>query len=183
MMSSLSTTLRSRQTAPAPRPIDAGVRSGNPILEISELEHALVFFGLILIEALSHEDLRSEPAAACGLAARIESLFQLLEESRDTVLRVGPLELDLIERTARRGHRRIDLRPREFDLLKCMMSRKDQVLTRAMLLEEVWHYQIVPHTNRVDVHMGRLRRKVDEPCEPSMIRNIRGVGFVLQAPA
>jgi two-component system OmpR family response regulator len=104
-------------------------------------------------------------------------------ESRDTVLRVGPLELDLIERTARRGDRTIDLLPREFRLLKYMMSRKEQMLTRAMLLEEVWDYKFVPQTNLVDVHMGRLRRKVDEPHEPPMIHNVRGMGFILRAPA
>ena len=63
-----------------------------------------------------------------------------------------------------------------------MMRRKDQVLTRAMLLEEVWKYKFVPQTNLVDVHMGRLRHKVDEPNEPPMIHNVRGVGFILRAP-
>jgi two-component system OmpR family response regulator len=64
-----------------------------------------------------------------------------------------------------------------------MMQRKDQVLTRAMLLEEVWKYKFVPQTNLVDVHMGRLRRKVDEADEPPMIHSVRGIGFVLRAPA
>jgi DNA-binding winged helix-turn-helix (wHTH) protein len=99
----------------------------------------------------------------------------------ETTLRVGALELDLIERTARRGERRIDLRPREFLLLKYMMQRNDEVLTRAILLKEVWHYKFVPETNLVDVHLGRLRRKVDAPNEAAMIRNIRGTGFVLSA--
>jgi DNA-binding winged helix-turn-helix (wHTH) protein len=97
----------------------------------------------------------------------------------ETVLRVGPLELDLIDRTARRGDRRIDLRPREFRLLKYMMQRSDKLLTRATLLKDVWQYKFVPETNLVDVHMGRLRRKVDGSHEPPMIRNVRGVGFVL----
>ena len=92
-------------------------------------------------------------------------------------------ELDLIARTAKRGDRSIDLLPRKFRLLEYMMQRKDQVLTRAMLLEEVWKYKFVPQTNLVDVHMGRLRRKVDESDEPAMIHNVRGVGFVLRAPA
>jgi DNA-binding response OmpR family regulator len=78
-----------------------------------------------------------------------------------------------------RGGRQIDLRPREFRLLKYMMQRSDTLLTRAMLLTEVWHYKFIPETNLVDVHMGRLRRKVDGPNEAPMIRNIRGVGFVL----
>ena len=99
----------------------------------------------------------------------------------ETVLRVGPLELDLIDRAAKRGDRHIDLRPREFQLLKYMMQRSDKLLTREILLKEVWHYKFVPETNLVDVHMGRLRRKVDGSNETSMIHNVRGVGFVLDA--
>jgi two-component sensor histidine kinase len=104
-------------------------------------------------------------------------------KSRDTVLRVGPLELNLIERAAKRWDRGIDLLPREFRLLEYMMRRKEQVLTRTMLLEDVWNYKLAPQTNLVDVHMGRLRRKVDEPHEAPMIRNVRGVGFILRASA
>jgi two-component system, OmpR family, response regulator len=129
------------------------------------------------------DDYLTKPFATVELIARIEALLRRPAESRDTVLRVGPLELDLIERTAKRGDRTIDLLPREFRLLEYMMRRKDQMLTRAMLLEEVWNYKFVPQTNLVDVHMGRLRRKVDEPREPPMIHNVRGVGFILRAPA
>ena len=99
----------------------------------------------------------------------------------ETALRVGPLELDLIDRSAKRGGRQIDLRPREFRLLKYMMERTDELLTRAALLKEVWHYKFVPETNLVDVHMGRLRRKVDGPNEAPLIRCVRGAGFVLGA--
>ena len=115
------------------------------------------------------------------LIARIEAL-RLSADTRGTKLRVGPLELDLIERTARRGDRSIDLRPREFRLLEYMMRHQDQILTRAMLLKEVWNYKFVPESNLVDVYKGRLRRKVDAPHEPPMIYNVRGVGFVLRAP-
>jgi len=166
--------------------------------------------GLTIIEALRHEGMRTpvlvlsalgavddrvrglraggddyltKPFATVELIARIEALLRRPAESRDMVLRVGPLELDLIERTAKRGDRAIDLLPREFRLLEYMMRRKEQMLTRAMLLEEVWNYKFVPQTNLVDVHMGRLRRKVDEPREPPMIHNVRGVGFILRAPA
>jgi DNA-binding response OmpR family regulator len=97
------------------------------------------------------------------------------------VLRVGPLELDLLDRTAKRGDRQIDLRPREFRLLKYMMQRSDKLLARATLLKEVWNYKFVPETNLVDVHMGRLRRKVDGPNDAPLIRNVRGAGFVLSA--
>src|SRR5579863_211857 len=129
------------------------------------------------------DDYLTKPFATLELVARIEALLRRPAESRDTVLRVGPLELDLIERTAKRGERAIDLLPREFRLLEYMMRRKDQMLTRAMLLEEVWNYKFVPQTNLVDVHMGRLRRKVDGPDEPPMIHNVRGMGFILRASA
>src|ERR1700681_3580536 len=114
------------------------------------------------------------------LIARIEAL-RLPADTRETKLRVGPLELDLIERTARRGDRSIDLRPREFQLLEFMMRRQDQILTREILLREVWRYRFVPETNRVDVHIGQLRRKIDGPHELPMIQTIRGVGFILRA--
>jgi DNA-binding winged helix-turn-helix (wHTH) protein len=100
---------------------------------------------------------------------------------KETMLRVGSLELDLLDRAARRNYRRIDLLPREFKLLKYMMQRSDTLLTRALLYREVWHYTFVPETNLVDVHLSRLRRKVDGKNEVPMIRNIRGVGFVLSA--
>jgi two-component system OmpR family response regulator len=117
------------------------------------------------------------------LIARIEALLRRPVESRDTVLQVGPLRLDLIERIAMRGDRAIELLPREFRLLQYMMRRKDQALTRVMLLEEVFNYKFIPQTNLVDVHMGRLRRKVDQPPESPMIHNVRGLGFILRAPA
>jgi two-component system, OmpR family, response regulator len=129
------------------------------------------------------DDYLTKPFATAELVARVEALLRRPAESRDTVLRVGPLELDLIERTAKRGARTIELLPREFRLLEYMMRRKDQMLTRAMLLEEVWAYKFVPQTNLVDVHMGRLRRKVDASEEPAMIHNVRGSGFILRAPA
>jgi DNA-binding response OmpR family regulator len=111
------------------------------------------------------------------LIARIEAL-RVPDATRQTKLRVGPLELDLMERTAKRGDRSIDLLPREFRLLEYMMSRKGRLLSREMLLREVWKYKFVPETNLVDVHMGRLRRKIDGPYEPPMIRNVRGKGFI-----
>jgi two-component system OmpR family response regulator len=114
------------------------------------------------------------------LMARIEAL-RLPADTRATKLRVGPLELDLIERTARRGDRSIDLRPREFQLLEYMMRRHDQILTRETLLREVWRYRFIPETNRVDVHIGQLRRKIDESREPPIIQTIRGLGFILRA--
>jgi two-component system OmpR family response regulator len=128
------------------------------------------------------DDYLTKPFAILELVARIEALLRRPAESRETKLRVDSLELDLIERTAKRGDRVIDLLPREFRLLEYMMQRPDQLLTRAMLLEEVWNYKFVPATNLVDVHMGRLRHKVDGPDETPMIHNVRGAGFILRTP-
>jgi two-component system, OmpR family, response regulator len=126
------------------------------------------------------DDYLTKPFAFVELIARIEALLRRPAESRETTLRVGPLELDLIERTVKRGDRVIELLPREFRLLEYMMQRSDQLLTRAMLLEEVWNYKFVPATNLVDVHMGRLRHKVDGPGDVPMIHNVRGAGFILR---
>jgi DNA-binding winged helix-turn-helix (wHTH) protein len=126
------------------------------------------------------DDLLKQPLAIVEITSR-EPLVRLPAPPNETVLRVGPLELDLLDRTAKRGDRQIDLRPREFRLLKYMMQRNDELLTRATLLKEVWNYKFVPETNLVDVHMGRLRRKVDGPNEAAIIRNVRGVGFILSA--
>ena len=122
-----------------------------------------------------------QPLAIVELKSSGERLDRLPVPQKETALRVGPLELDLIDRIAKRGDRQIDLRPREFQLLRYMMQRTDELLTRETLLKEVWHYKFVPETNLVDVHLGRLRRKVDGPNEAPMIRNVRGAGFVLSA--
>jgi len=129
------------------------------------------------------DDYLAKPFAFVELMARLEALLRRPAESRETTLRVGPLELDLIERTAQRGTRRIDLLPREFRLLEYMVRREGQMVTRAMLFEEVWNYRFIPNSNLVDVHMGRLRRKVDEPEEAPLIHSVRGAGFTLRAPA
>jgi DNA-binding response OmpR family regulator len=125
--------------------------------------------------------LGKRPLSIVIVIPRLEPCVRSPVEPRETVLRVGFLELDLIDRTARRGNRPIDLRPREFQLLKYMMQRSDQVLTCANLIKDVWHYNFVPETNRINVHMGRLRSKIDAPNEVPMIRNVRGEGFVLSA--
>jgi two-component system, OmpR family, response regulator len=127
------------------------------------------------------DDYLTKPFAITELVARIEALLRRPADTRETTLRVGPLELDLIERAVKRGERKIDLLPRELRLLEYMMRRSDQLLTRAMLLEEVWNYKFVPATNLVDVHMGRVRHKVDAPGEAPMILNVRGAGFILRS--
>lgn len=129
------------------------------------------------------DDYLAKPFALGELTARLEALLRRPAAPRETMLRVGPLEIDLLARVAKRGHRELDLLPREFQLLDYMMRREGQVLTRAMLLEQVWNYRFVPQTNLVDVHIGRLRRKLDAPDETPMILSVRGVGFMLHAPA
>jgi DNA-binding response OmpR family regulator len=131
----------------------------------------------VLRASRRNSGLSKQPLSIAEIISRLESPV----EPRETVLRVGPLELDLIDRTAKRGNRTIDLRPREFKLLKYMMQRSDQLLTRTNLIKDVWHCKFVPETNLVAVHMGRLRRKVDGSNDDPMIRNIRGEGYVLSA--
>ncbi|GBO81556.1 winged helix family two component transcriptional regulator [Acetobacter aceti NRIC 0242] len=127
------------------------------------------------------DDYLTKPFAMVELIARIEALLRRPDDTRQTVLRVGPLTMDLIDRTVKRDEREIDLLPREFRLLEYLMRRPGQILTRAMLLEEVWNYRFTPQTNLVDVHIGKLRRKVDAPGEQTLIHSIRGAGFTLQS--
>ena len=135
-----------------------------------------------MVDQIRGSSLRCDgPLAIVELGSSGEPLARLLAVLNETALRVGPLELNLIDRTAKRGDRHIDLRPREFQLLKYMMERSDKLLTRAALLKEVWHYKFVPDTNLVDVQMGLLRRKINGANETPMIRNVRGAGFVLDA--
>jgi DNA-binding response OmpR family regulator len=127
------------------------------------------------------DDPSRRPLAIAETDSSTESSVRSPAEPRETMLRAGSLELDLINRTAKRGDRPIDLLTSEFRLLKYMMQRGGQLLTRAELFQDVWHYKFLPKTNLVDVHMGRLRRKVDGPNETPMVRTVRGAGFILRA--
>ena len=125
------------------------------------------------------DDYLIKPFALAELAARVEALLRRPTVGTETVLRVGPLHLDLVARTARRSARCLDLLPREFRLLEYMMRRVGQTITRSMLFEDVWNYKFTPRSNLADVHMGRLRRKLNGPGEEELLTNVRGVGFVL----
>ncbi len=129
------------------------------------------------------DDYLTKPFALAELCARVEALLRRPLQTRATMLRAGPLTLDLIERVARRGEKVIELLPREFKLLEYLMRRPGQLATRAMLLEGVWRYRFIPETNLVDVHIGKLRRKIDVEGEPSLIQVVRGQGFVFAAYA
>jgi two-component system, OmpR family, response regulator len=127
------------------------------------------------------DDYVAKPFALAELAARVEALLRRPVDSQEMILRVGSLELNLVERKASRGTRQLDLLPREFKLLEYMARREGQIVTRAMLLQDVWNYRFVPQTNLIDVHLGRLRRKIDLPTEQPLIVNVRGVGYRLNA--
>jgi len=127
------------------------------------------------------DDYLVKPFAMAELTARIEALLRRVDDTRVSKLRVGDLEMDLIEQTVRRGEAEIDLLPREFKLLEFFLRRPGQLVTRAMLLEGVWRYRFNPNTNAVDVHISNLRRKIDVHGHPSLITNIRGAGFMLNA--
>jgi two-component system OmpR family response regulator len=129
------------------------------------------------------DDYLTKPFAFAELSARVDALLRRSPEPRATLLRVGDLELDLLARAARRGTRNLELQPRELRLLEYLVRHHGQVVTRAMLFEQVWHYHFDPRTNLIDVHIGRLRRKVDLPSEEPLIHTLRGIGFVLRAPA
>lgn len=113
------------------------------------------------------------------LAARIEALLRRPTDTRETLLRVGSLEIDLIAGTGRRGSRDLELLPRELTLLEYLMRRPGQVVTRALLFEEVWNYRFTPKSNLIDVHLGRLRRKLEAAGEPPVIHSVRGIGIML----
>jgi two-component system, OmpR family, response regulator len=127
------------------------------------------------------DDYLVKPFAMAELTARIEALLRRVDDTRASKLRAGDLEMDLIEQTVRRGDAEIELLPREFKLLEFFLRRPGQIVTRAMLLEGVWRYRFNPNTNAVDVHIGNLRRKIDVHGRPSLITNIRGAGFMLNA--
>jgi two-component system OmpR family response regulator len=129
------------------------------------------------------DDYLTKPFAFAELNARVDALLRRSPEPRATLLRAGDLELDLLARAARRGTRNLELQPRELSLLEHLVRHHGQVVTRAMLFEQVWHYHFDPRTNLIDVHIGRLRRKVDLPGEALLIHTVRGIGFVLHAPA
>jgi two-component system, OmpR family, response regulator len=127
------------------------------------------------------DDYLVKPFDVRELTARVEALLRRGGDVGVIRLRVGDLEMDLIERTVRCEGRLVDLVPREFKLLEYFMRRPDQTVTRAMLLEDVWHFQPPAYTNVVDVQVGNLRRKLDPTGDRRIIVSVRSVGFKLNA--
>lgn len=126
------------------------------------------------------DDYLVKPYAFPELIARVEALSRRRETGAvATTLKVGDLEMNLIARTVHRGTTEIDLQPREFQLLEFMMRHAGQSVTRTMLLEKVWEYHFDPQTNVIDVHISRLRSKIDKGFERQMLQTVRGAGYRL----
>ena len=129
------------------------------------------------------DDYLVKPFAFSELEARLEALVRRGDgEAVETRLQVADLEMDLLTRQVKRAGRAIELQPREFRLLEFLMRHSGQVVTRTMLLERVWDYHFDPQTNVIDVHVSRLRRKVDRDFHQPLIHTVRGSGYVLRAP-
>lgn len=129
------------------------------------------------------DDYLAKPFAPEELIARVEALGrrQAATESPNTHLKAGDLEMDLLARQVTRAGQKIDLQPREFKLLEYLMRHAGQTVTRTMLLENVWNYHFDPQTNVIDVHISRLRSKIDKDFDTAMLQTVRGAGYCLQA--
>ena len=131
------------------------------------------------------DDYLTKPFSFTELLARIESLMRRNRQSAETetVLHVADLEMDLLARTVKRAGQNIDVQPREFRLLEYLMRNAGQVVTRTMLLEKVWDYHFDPQTNVIDVHISRLRAKIDKEFDTPLLQTIRGAGYMLRETA
>lgn len=128
------------------------------------------------------DDYLSKPFAPAELVARVEALGRrTASEPPVTTLKAGDLEMDLLARKVNRAGQKIDLQPREFRLLEYLMRHAGQVVTRKMLLEKVWDYHFDPQTNVIDVHISRLRGKIDKDFDEPLLHTVRGAGYRLQA--
>jgi two-component system OmpR family response regulator len=129
------------------------------------------------------DDYLVKPFAFSELLARLEALLRRgAGPVTETKLRVADLELDLLTRTVKRGGKSIDVLPREFRLLEYLMRNAGHVVTRTMLLEHVWDYHFDPQTNVIDVHVSRLRQKIDKSFDYPLLHTVRGAGYCLRKP-
>ena len=132
------------------------------------------------------DDYLTKPFAFAELLARLEALLRRAHDRGNgdaaTHLAAGPVTLDLLTRAVTRAGEPLDLQPREFALLTLLLRHAGRVVSKTMILDEVWGYDFDPRTNAVDVLVHRLRKKLDEPFEPKLIETVRGVGYVLRTP-
>ena len=127
------------------------------------------------------DDYLPKPYAFAELLARVEVLARRRSgKGEETVYRVGDLELDRLSHSVRRGSEDVDLQPREFRLLEYLMKNAGQVVTRTMLLENVWDYHFDPGTNVIDVHVSRLRAKLDKGFDKPLLHTVRGAGYMIR---
>ena len=128
------------------------------------------------------DDYLTKPFAFGELLARLDALHRRAQgENAATPLRVGDLHMDLLTRKVTRGDRQIALQPREFKLLEYLMRHAGQVVTRTMLLENVWDYHFDPQTNVVDVHISKLRQKIEAAHERPLLKTVRNAGYMVSA--
>jgi two-component system OmpR family response regulator len=126
------------------------------------------------------DDYLAKPFAFSELLARVEALQRRTQQGPITTkLQVGDLTVDLLSREVRRANQLISLQPREYRLLLYLVQHADQVVTRTMLLETVWDYHFDPQTNVIDVHISRLRSKIDRDFDSPLLHTVRGAGYVL----
>ena len=130
------------------------------------------------------DDYLTKPFAFSELLARLDALLRRARQApaAETTLRVADLELDQLTRTVKRGGSIIALQPREYRLLEYLMDNAGRVVTRTMLLEQVWDYHFDPQTNVIDVHISRLRGKIDKNFEQPLLQTVRGAGYMIREP-
>ncbi|MCK9985324.1 MAG: two-component system, OmpR family, copper resistance phosphate regulon response regulator CusR [Azoarcus sp.] len=131
---------------------------------------------------LGADDYLVKPFAFSELLARVRTLLRRGKSKEPDVLRAADLELDLLRRRVTRGGQRIDLTAKEFGLLELLLRRQGEVLPRSLIASQVWDMNFDSDTNVIEVAVRRLRAKVDDPFEPKLIRTVRGMGYVLEAP-
>ncbi len=161
---------------------------------ISELRDENIVTPVLILSALGDvddkviglraggDDYLAKPYAFNELLARVETLARRKSaEPHKTRLQVGDLEIDLLARTAKRAGEDILLQPREFKLLEYLMRNAGSVVTRTMLLENVWNYHFDPQTNVIDVHISRLRAKIDKEFDEPLLHTVRGAGYTIRA--
>jgi two-component system OmpR family response regulator len=159
---------------------------------VRELRDKGVSTPVLILSALHDEDHRIEglnagandylgkPFSTRELLARVRSLWHGRDRGPQTQLKVNDLEMDLLARTVKRDGKKLDLQPREFRLLEYLMRHSGQTVTRKMLLENVWDYHFDPQTNVIDVHISRLRSKIDRDFAQTLLHTVRGSGYRLE---